>query len=173
MTAEKGSEPSHKSFRYLLTGYFLVVIGVLLTVFTTLGSFSRGNPSPVAVGTALSINSFGFLVVAFSHVYYLRKKGYISILDKKFFGAHLIKYISISLAFMIPIIGNVAFILTNIYDITVSSDEISLFLPVSVIIFISTLVALGIVLFNIFFALVGPVYIIVFYYSVVRRSGSR
>lgn len=173
MASEEVLDVPRKSFRYLLTGYFLVVIGVLLTVFTTLGSFSRGNPSPVAVGTALSINSFGFLVVAFSHVYYLRKKGYISILDKKFFGAPLIKYISISLAFMIPIIGNAAFILTNIYDITVSSDEIGLFFPVSVIIFISTLVALGIVLFNIFFVLVGPVYIIVFYYSVVRRSGSR
>jgi len=175
MPPREDLDPPHKSLNYLLTGYSLVVIGVLITAVTTLGSFeSPESPGPIAVGTALAINSLGFIVVVFSQVWYLKNRGHLLILDKKILDTP-IKYVVTFVAVIIPILGSIGFVYTNIYDKVPETSEVNLFFIVIGIIFLAvpTLIVFGILIFNILFIFVGPIYMLTFYYFVVRRSVSR
>jgi len=165
MTSGEGPEVPRDSFRYLLLGYFLILVGGILTILTTLGSFSRGNPNPITVTITLSINSLGFIIVVFFHLQYMRNKGHMSVLDKIF--STRIKYVVIFLTVATVTLGNFGFINDDIWTVPTP-------LPMAVagMIGLATLVVTGIAVFNILFVLVGPVYILLFYFTVVRGSGA-
>lgn len=172
MASEEVLDVPRKFFRYLLNGYYLVVFGVFLSVLDLAGSFSPGGFGPIATGVALFINSFAFLVVVYSHVWYLKKRGYLSVLDKEVFGVP-VKYVVTSVAAIVITLGNFAFVLNDsIYDTSaITVGEANSILTVVGIVFlvILVLITLSMIYFNFLFALAGPIYLILFYYLVVRE----
>lgn len=66
MTSGEELDAPRKSLRYLLGGYCLVVLGILLFALNFAASFSPGGPGPIANGVALLFNFLGFLVVVHS-----------------------------------------------------------------------------------------------------------
>lgn len=168
MTPEEGLDVSRKSFRYLLNGYFLVVVAVFLYALDFAGSFSTGGFGPLVTGVALFINPLGFLVIVYSHVWYLKKRGYLSVLDKKVFGIP-VKYFVISVAVTVIILGIASVALFDSYDLGRMEGE-NYYL--SIVVTIPMLVTFGIIYFNILFLLAGPLYMVLFRY-VVKQSDSK
>lgn len=172
MTSEEGLDASHKSLGYLLLGYFIIAPTNVYGIAAGLGSFATGETlSAAAVSVLAFFNMIGFVVVVYSHIRYLNeteKPSYESdrpsLLEKEVAGN--------SLKFILGLASVSVLTLVYINMVLVSYDFYRVLDPglgyVGALLVVLSFIYLGIGIFNILFVLVGPLYILLFYFLVVR-----
>jgi len=165
MASEEDLDAAFKALGYLVLGYFLVVVGVLFILFSFAGSFSPGGFGPIGRTFIIFINALGFLIVVFSHVYYLNS----SVLNKRVFGIP-VKYVVILVALSIITLGSVSVALFEFPSSYYLRDIEYHPVVTMILVVIPMQVTLGIIYFNFIFVLAGLPYVVLFYYLVVRQS---
>lgn len=162
-----GSEVAHKAFRYLIIGYFLTAVTSIYGVFAELGTLATGDNSSLFASFFLfSFAILGFVVVVSSQIWYFDKKGRLSVFEIELLGTSLKRVLILTLfSALILIYINVILISYEVYP--TNDSEVSFLLHIPLIL---AFIAVGIVSFNVLFTLVGPVYVTLFYYFVVRKN---
>jgi len=152
-------------------GYIAISGSLIVTFFTTFpGAFSPGNPGPFHLGLFLFISSTGFLLIFYTHVRYLKSTGRLRILNKEVFGRSIERIVALVMVVSL-IIGNISFILENVYEFNFVGDGPTFISAMIIVLVLPTaLFAIGVIYFNILFTLIGPAYILTFYLYAVRGS---
>jgi len=173
MTSEEGLDASHKSLGYLLLGYFIIAPTNVYGIAADIGNVVVGESMSAATLFVISFfNITGFIVVVYSHILYLNEtenpsseSDRPSLLEKEVAGN--------SLKFILGLASVSVLTLVYINAALVSYDFYQVHDPglgyVGLPLIVLSLIDLGILIFNLLFSLVGPVYILLFYFLVVRR----
>jgi len=162
--ADEGDETGWKSFLCLLLGYFIIAPTNVYGVVAELGSFATGETlSAAAVSVLAFFNMIGFVVVVYSHILYLNETE--NLLFEKEVAGNSLKFLLGLLSVSVLTLVYINAVLVSYDFYRVNDPELGYVeIPLTVFLFIY----IGILIFNILFVLVGPVYILLFYLLVVR-----
>lgn len=154
-----------RTLGYLLLGYLIIAPVTVYGVLAELGSFASGE-SVSAFGSSVLIlfSMIGSVTVIYSQIRYLDETGWLRRLDRKVAGASLKRVLAL-VSFIVLALVYINAVLANYDFYQVDDPELG---PIVILTITLALIAVGILIFNIMFVLIGPMYILLFYFSVVR-----
>jgi len=169
MLAEE-NKTGYRELGYLLLGYAIIAPTSIYGVARALGTFASGESmSPTASSVLILLDMIGFSILIYSQVRYLYGTGRLSWLDRGVVGISLKRIFgAFSILILVFMYIESVLILFDFYE-DISVPESS---PVFSIFSAFFMISSGIIYFNILFTLFGPIYILLFYFFVVREQKS-